>query len=122
MAHLEYVLAVVLFVIGLHGMLTRTHLVQKLLAMNLLQVAVIVFFIAVAAKRDAGPPIAPAASLAPGAAPTAAAHVNPLPHALMLTAIVVGVSTTGLALDLLIRIQPSHRGIGRALGGAVQVE
>jgi multicomponent Na+:H+ antiporter subunit C len=108
MAHLEYLLAIVLFVIGLHGVLTRTHLVEKLLAMNLLQVAVIVFFIAAAAQRDAGPPIASAASLAPGAAPAVAEHVNPLPHALMLTAIVVGVSTTGLALALLIRIEDRY--------------
>lgn len=99
MAHLEYLLAIVLFLLGLHGILARDHLVRKLLAMNLLQVAVIVFFITAAAKRDAGPPIAT------GPRPAAAAHVNPLPHALMLTAIVVGVSTTGLALALLIRIR-----------------
>lgn len=99
MAHLELVLALVLFVIGLYGMMIRTNLVRKLIAMNVAQVGAIVFFITIAAKPDARPPIARSP------APVARDHVNPLPHALMLTAIVVGVSTTGLALALLVRIQ-----------------
>jgi multicomponent Na+:H+ antiporter subunit C len=68
------------------------------MAMNIMQVAVILFFIALAAKTGATVPIAVHGTH------DADAYINPLPHALMLTAIVVGVSTTGVALALLIRI------------------
>ena len=73
--------------------------------MNVLQVAVIVFFILVGYKEDATPPIARAGDVQP----SARGYVNPLPHTLMLTAIVVSVSTTGVALALLVRI---HRRFG----------
>ena len=93
-------MAVLLLALGLFGMLVLRNLLRKLIAMSVMQVAVIVFFIAVGAKAGAHPPI-----VAEGdAAPRARSYVNPLPHALMLTAIVVSVSTTGVGLALLIRI------------------
>ena len=101
--HLNYWLAAVLLLIGLYGMLGRPNLVKKLMAMNILQVAAILFFIALAEKTGATPPIEIKGLH------DVNAYVNPLPHALMLTAIVVGVSTTGVALALLIRI---HRHFG----------
>ena len=64
--------------------------------------AIIVFFISLAVKTGGTAPIE-----RPGVGDglsTVATYINPLPHALMLTAIVVGVSTTGVALALLIRI------------------
>jgi multicomponent Na+:H+ antiporter subunit C len=101
MPHADYAIAVVLLLLGLHGVLASASLVRKLMALGVVQVAVIVLFVSLSAKSGAQPPI-----VAPGAeAPLARAHVNPLPHALMLTAIVVGVSTTGVALALLVRIQ-----------------
>ena len=102
---LHYWLSAALLVIGLYGMLAKPNLVRKLMAMNILQVAVIMFFISLAAKSGATVPIA----LEGDEARVATAYVNPLPHALMLTAIVVSVSTTGVALALLIRI---HRRYG----------
>jgi len=102
---LHYWLSAALLVIGLYGMLAKPNLVRKLMAMNILQVAVIMFFISLAAKSGATVPIA----VEGDEARVATAYVNPLPHALMLTAIVVSVSTTGVALALLIRI---HRRYG----------
>ncbi len=102
---LHYWLSAALLLIGLYGMLAKPNLVRKLMAMNILQVAVIIFFISVAAKSGATVPIA----IEGDEARVATAYVNPLPHALMLTAIVVSVSTTGVALALLIRI---HRRYG----------
>ena len=98
--HLHYWLSGALLLIGLHGMLVNPNLVKKLMAMNILQVAVITFFISIAAKSGAAPPIA----VDGDGTLTSLSYVNPLPHALMLTAIVVSVSTTGVALALLIRI------------------
>ncbi len=102
---LHYWLSAALLLIGLYGILAKPNLVRKLMAMNILQVAVIIFFISVAAKSGATVPIA----IEGDEARVATAYVNPLPHALMLTAIVVSVSTTGVALALLIRI---HRRYG----------
>ena len=101
----NYWLAATLFLIGIYGILARPHLVRKLMAMNILQVAVIVFFIILGFKSDATPPIVRHGD----ETPVARDYINPLPHTLMLTAIVVSVSTTGVALALLIRI---HRRYG----------
>jgi multicomponent Na+:H+ antiporter subunit C len=115
LAHLHYWLSGALLLIGLYGMLVPTHLVRKLMGMNILQTAVIGFFLTIGAKSGAQLPLArttdarlPLAKPR-GAQAVAADHVNPLPHALMLTAIVVGVSITGVALALAIRI---HRQYG----------
>lgn len=99
--HVHYWLSAVLLLVGLYGMLAAPNLVRKLMGMNIFQTAVIVFFIALAGKEGGGPPIVPK----DGEAPAVERYVNPLPHALMLTAIVVGVSTTGVALALAIGIQ-----------------
>ncbi len=100
LGHMNYWLAALLLLVGLHGMLLRTNLVKKLMAMNVLQVAVIMFFISLAVKTGGTPPIEVEGS--PHL--PVSAYINPLPHTLMLTAIVVSVSTTGVALALLIRI------------------
>ena len=89
-----------LFSIGIAGIALPRNLIRKLLAMNVMQVAVIVFFVALAFKKGGSVPI-----LAGSETAAAAEFMNPLPHTLMLTAIVVSVSTTGLALGLLVRIR-----------------
>jgi len=95
-----YLVTAALVALGLLGLVQTPNLLRKLMALNILQVAVIVFFILLGHKTGAAPPVAP-----PGAGTLRAAdYVNPLPHTLMLTAIVVAVSTTGVALALLIRI------------------
>ena len=98
-AHIHYWLAGALLLIGIYGMLVPSNLVRKLMGMNILQTAVIVFFISLAARTDGHLPLTGLDTVAP------LQYVNPLPHALMLTAIVVGVGTTGVALALIIRIQ-----------------
>lgn len=84
---------------GLYGLLRHPNLMRKLMGLNILQVSVILFYLLLAYKTGAEPPI-----LGPADPSRAELYVNPLPHALMLTAIVVGVSTTGVALALIIRI------------------
>ena len=104
-APILYCLSGALMLAGIYAMLAAPNLVRKLMGMNIMQTAIIVFFLALSVKTDAALPL-----VAKGeAAPAAGAYLNPLPHALMLTAIVVGVSTTGVALALIIRI---HRHFG----------
>jgi multicomponent Na+:H+ antiporter subunit C len=99
-----YVCTVLLMLIGLYGMLGKQNLVKKLIGLNVFQTAIILFFIVQAYKTSASVPIWDARLGA-----VAAAYVNPIPHGLMLTAIVVSVAITGVALALLIRI---HRNFG----------
>ena len=101
LTHAEYWLAALLLLWGVYGVLASNHLLRKLMAMNIMQVGVIVFFIALAAKSGATAPVV----VDVDQSIQASGYVNPLPHALILTAIVVSVSTTGVALALLIRIQ-----------------
>jgi multicomponent Na+:H+ antiporter subunit C len=76
--------------------------------MNIFQTAIILFFVSTGVKRDAGVAIVDKYEVLKHGV-DASTVVNPLPHVLMLTAIVVSVSVTGVALALLIRI---HRRYG----------
>lgn len=92
-------LIALLYVSGFFGMMEHGHLVKKLMAMNLMQTAVILFFLLLGQKIGGVTPIT-----VPGITDIDA-YVNPLPQALMLTAIVVNLSTTGIALTFLIVIK-----------------
>ncbi len=110
--HLNVAAYVALMMIGFYAMLAKRNLVKKLVGMNIFQWSIILFVVSLGAKRGATIPIIEDghATAAAGAVALDAAHyVNPLPHVLMLTAIVVGVATTGVALALLLRI---HREYG----------
>jgi multicomponent Na+:H+ antiporter subunit C len=76
----------VLFFLGMHGLFVRLHLVRKILAANIMGSGVFMVFIALAART-------------PGAEP------DPVPHAMVLTGIVVAVSFTALALALAVKIE-----------------
>lgn len=88
-----------LLAIGLYGMVGKRSLVKKLIGLNIFQSAIILFFIAGSLKTGATVPI-----LRHGEHPNATDFANPLPHVLMLTAIVVSVAVTGVALAFLVRI------------------
>jgi len=81
---------------------------KKLIGMTIFQTAIILFYISIGVKRDATIPIVPEHS---HEAIKALEYVNPLPHVLMLTAIVVMVSTSGVALALLIMIYKRYKTI-----------
>lgn len=95
LARLNYVAYVLLVAIGLFILVDDDHLVKKVLGLNIFQTGVFLFFITVGYRSGGNPPIITA-----GGAP----YVNPVPQVLMLTAIVVGVSVTAVALALIVRI------------------
>ncbi len=97
----NYWLAIALMMIGLYVMIAREHLVKKVMGLNLFQVSVIIFYVSIAEVADGTAPI-----LIEGA--RSAVYSNPLPHVLMLTAIVVGVSVTAVSLALVVRIQRAY--------------
>jgi multicomponent Na+:H+ antiporter subunit C len=100
-AHFNYYAYVVLILIGFYAMITRASLVRQLIGLMIFQTGIILFFISAGAKWGAGLPIVAEGKVDP------AAHANPLPHALMLTAIVVAVATQGVAMALMIKIKAS---------------
>ena len=103
-AKLNYWAYIVLMMIGLYAMIAKKNLVKKIIGMNILQTAVILFFISIGAKKDATIPIIMHGHAAKSHAVQAADYINPLPHVLMLTAIVVAVATLGVALALVIKV------------------
>ncbi len=97
-------MTIALMMVGLFAMLTKKNLVKKIIGMNILHTAVILLFISIGAKRDATIPIVLHGHGSGAHAVQASDYINPLPHVLMLTAIVVAVSTLGVALALAIRL------------------
>jgi multicomponent Na+:H+ antiporter subunit C len=103
-AKYNYWMYIVLMMIGLWGMIVKKNLIKKIIGMNIFQTAIILFYISIAAKKNATIPIIPHLRDNAHAAVEAAGFINPLPHVLMLTAIVVAVATLGVALALAIKV------------------
>lgn len=102
----NYIAALFMILFGIYIMIARTNLIRKIIGMTVLQTGVILFYISVAVKRNAVIPIIGShGHINPDL------YQNPLPQALMLTAIVVGVSTLGVALVLVISIYRSFQTI-----------
>ena len=94
-----YSLVLILLFLGMYGMIVSNNYMKKMMAMNVMQVAVIFFFLCFAQKEGGMIPILDGITTNPDL------YINPLPHALMLTAIVVSLGTTGVAIALLMRIK-----------------
>lgn len=107
-SRVNYWAYIVLMMIGLYGIIAKKNLVKKILGMNILQTAVILFYISIGAKKNATIPIIEHGHDAAHTAVTATHYINPLPHVLMLTAIVVAVATLGVALTLVIKIHQQY--------------
>ena len=127
---LNYFIYVVLLLIGLWAMIAKNNLIKKLIGMSIFQTAIILFYVSIGVKEKATIPIylpehdphgihlkidinGSEQILKPQVleASLVSGYTNPLPHVLMLTAIVVGVATLGLALSVCLRI---YRGYGTA--------
>lgn len=110
-AKYNYWLYIVLMMIGLYAMIVKNNLIKKVVGMNIFQTAIILFYISIGYKTNATIPILEEAHH--GAAGEhlveVAKYINPLPHVLMLTAIVVSVATFGVAMALAIRIYQHYQ-------------
>jgi multicomponent Na+:H+ antiporter subunit C len=94
--NIDYAAFVVLFCIGLYVVIAKQNLIKKLLGLNIMETAVFAFIVTSGMVEGGTAPIA-----GPGAA---GPFASPLPHAMVLTGIVVAVSITALALCLIIEI------------------
>lgn len=107
-ANYNYWFFIILMMVGLYGMIAKNNLAKKVVGMTLFQTAIILFFVSTGVKSGGTVPIVIGdphlhGHVIPGTV-HAIHYVNPLPHVLMLTAIVVMVATFGIAVALLIRI------------------
>lgn len=93
---------VILMMIGLYIVIAHGNLIKKLVGLSIFQTSVFIFYISMAKVEG-------------GSAPILAADINqysnPLPHVLILTAIVVGIATTALGLALVVRIKEAYGSI-----------
>lgn len=88
-------LAVILFLIGLFGCITQKNILKTIISVNIMGLAAIIVLISANFDADNMPPII---------GDKAGNIADPLPQALMITAIVIGIAVTALALALLIRV------------------
>lgn len=101
-SHYSYWATIVLMVLGLYILIARGNLIKKLVGLAVFQTSVYLLYIA-------------PGKLIGGTAPIIAeqfrVYSNPLPHVLILTAIVVGVATLALGLALVVRIYEAYGSI-----------
>jgi len=97
--HFPYFVSVALLLIGLYTMIARRNMIKKIMGLNILSTSVFLFLVSVAYKEGGAPPIW---------VDGVEVYVNPLPHALVLTGIVVGLAVTSFALVLAIKIHKEH--------------
>lgn len=95
----NYWVVVFLMMAGFYVVIARGNLVKKIVGLNLFQTSVFILYISLGKVAGGTAPII-------GAGFTV--YSNPLPHVLILTAIVVGVATTALGLALVVRIKEAY--------------
>ncbi|MBW1711693.1 MAG: cation:proton antiporter subunit C [Deltaproteobacteria bacterium] len=103
-AKYNYWAYIALMMLGLFAMIAKNNLAKKIIDMSIFQTAVILFYVSISAKKGATIPIIEHGHGAAQEAVRAIDYINPLPHVLMLTAIVVAVATLGVALALVIKV------------------
>lgn len=99
LGHFNYWVVIFLMMTGFYVVIARGNLVKKIVGLNLFQTSVFILYISMGKIIGGSAPI-----LADGVS----VYSNPLPHVLILTAIVVGVATTALGLALVVRIREAY--------------
>ena len=100
----NYWVFAVLLMIGLYALIAKRNLVKKILGLAIFQSAVFLFFITMSKIEDGTAPIIQAGV-------SGQIFSNPLPQVLILTAIVVGISTTALGLAIVVRLYEEYGSI-----------
>ncbi|MCL7417078.1 MAG: cation:proton antiporter subunit C, partial [Halalkalicoccus sp.] len=98
-----YVAFIVLLSVGLYMVIASQNLVKKVIGVNLFQTAIFLFFVASAYVEGGAVPVVPKDPAGP-----TEVIVSPLPHVIVLTAIVVGVALTAVGLALIVRIYTEY--------------
>jgi len=105
--HINYWLFIILMMTGLYIVIVSGNFVKKIVGLNIFQTSVFMFYISMGKISGGTAPIFPL----DGKYNSEIIYSNPLPHVLILTAIVVGIATTSLGLALIIRIREEYHSI-----------
>lgn len=99
----NFLIAFTIFILGIFAIITSKNLIKKLLALGIFQASVLLFYVSLSKIHFAKIPILKCLNF--DKCPEI--YANPLPHILMLTAIVVGVASLAVGLAIIIRIKES---------------
>ena len=99
LGHYNYWMVIIIMMAGFYTVISRGNLVKKIVGLNIFQVSVFLLYISIGNVKGGATPIIETG---------VALYSNPLPHVLILTAIVVGVATTALGLALVVRIKEAY--------------
>jgi multicomponent Na+:H+ antiporter subunit C len=102
LAHFNYWIFVVLMMAGFYTLIARGNLIKKIVGLNIFQASVFLLYITMGKVTGGTAPIVPDGGT------EGVIYSNPIPHVLILTAIVVGVATTALGLALIVRIGEAY--------------
>lgn len=89
--------ALLLFLVGIYGLLVHRNIIKSIISINILDVSIILFFLGINYEKNMYPPIGNIENVA-----------DPVPQALMITAIVIGVAVTSVALTMFIALYHSY--------------
>lgn len=104
----NYWVVIFLMMVGFYALISRGNLVKKVIGLNIFQTSVIIFYVSTGKIVGGTAPILIGDDHGPAEAGAEVVYSNPLPHVLMLTAIVVGVATMAMALALVVRIRETY--------------
>jgi multicomponent Na+:H+ antiporter subunit C len=115
-AKYNYWMSITLMLIGFYAMIAKENMLKKIIGLNILQTAIILFFVSLGDVSIGGWGLGVTEPIVKGALPWESGgivhhgvtYANPLPHVLMLTAIVVGAAVTAVALALVIRMYEEY--------------
>ena len=105
LGHFNYWIFVFLMMAGFYTVIARGNLIKKIIGLNIFQTSVFLLYITMGKVAGGTAPIVPEGGS------EGVAYSNPIPHVLILTAIVVGVATTSLGLALIVRIKEAYNTI-----------
>ena len=95
----NYWIVIILLMAGLYLVMSSSNLIKKIIGLNIFQTSVFILYITISKIKDGAAPIL---------SDDIEIYANPLPHVLILTAIVVGLATTALGLALIVRIKEAY--------------
>jgi multisubunit Na+/H+ antiporter MnhC subunit len=97
-----YILCFILFLVGLYGLITRRNLVKIVISLSIMEFSIFIFLVLIGYIDGGIAPIVSELEINP-------TYVDPLPQAMVLTAIVIGLATTAMLMAIAIRLYRKYR-------------
>ncbi|MDP2423253.1 MAG: cation:proton antiporter subunit C [Bacteroidales bacterium] len=96
-----FVLCFILFLVGMYGVITRRNMIKIILGLCIMEYSLNLFFVLIGYVKNGVAPIITKGT-------EQATFVDPLPQAMVLTVIVIGLATTAMLMAIAIRLYRKH--------------